>query len=238
MQILTFITKKILTYDSYCEWHTTNHDTTGVQKYHLRILDRIPAQLHVGSVCSRVEACLCYLQWIFLGTNGCLQVVNVPLLLSNLGAHLGNGQEASFVNKHTTIDDKSCVTTFARSCICETKTQIFGYEQNLGVDDYRNCNAGILWYLNVLLLIVSAFHMVPNFHTVKMLTLLIHSGYLGAGCLTHICYLFPCIYIYTHRDICLQSHSKDFRSVCTKFDSEEVLKHAQSLACHCYPSMW
>lgn len=52
---------------------------------------------------------------------------------------------------------------------------------NLGVDDYRNCNAEILWYLNVLLLTVSAFHIVLNFHTVKMLTLLIHSGYLGVS---------------------------------------------------------
>ena len=41
-----------------------------------------------------------------------------------------------------------------------------------------------------------------------------------------------------HRDIGLQPHPKDFASMCTKFDSEEVLKHAQSLACHCYPSMW
>ena len=49
------------------------------------------------------------------------------------------------------------------------------------MDDYRNCNAGILCYLNVLLLTVSAFHTVPNFHTVKILTLLIHSGYLGVS---------------------------------------------------------
>ena len=56
--------------------------------HYLRILCWVSAEFHVGSAGPVVETCLCHLHGVFLGTDGSLQVVDVPLLSGNLCTHL------------------------------------------------------------------------------------------------------------------------------------------------------